>query len=341
MAPRTIVTMSPARTIVTLGFALALAAATTEEVTVDAASGAPQSSSTLRVGLEWFLNADHMPLVVAQKQGYFAEQGLAIELVEPADHWEAEAEILAGRLDVAVTETLHLAQDAARQKPILGFAKFLHTDGGVMTFDDAIQRPRDMCAKRIQYPGAPGPGGPAIVQTMVEADGGACYVSSYGKVNEGFDHVGALLAGKADLATLIFANFEIPAAKAAGVAAPRYFSLKEYGVPDFCVLTLFTTPAVFEARRAELRSLVLAMRKAVGFIHREPDRAAAMFLEASPDSPEETVRATLPMFPNDNSISAEYFDHLMSWLVATGQVDGDRANATPPSLYWTNAVALP
>ena len=37
--------------------------------------------------------------------------------MEPADHLEAEEEIIAGRLDVAVTETLHLAQDAARGGP--------------------------------------------------------------------------------------------------------------------------------------------------------------------------------------------------------------------------------
>ena len=69
--------------------------------------------------LEWFLNPDHLPLVVALREGYFAEAGLDVQLLEPADHWEAEEEILAGRLDVAVTETLHLAQDAAVRLYIL------------------------------------------------------------------------------------------------------------------------------------------------------------------------------------------------------------------------------
>ena len=63
----------------------------------------------IKIGLEWFLNPDHLPLVVALKEGYFADAGLDVSLVEPADHWEAEEEIIAGRLDVAVTETLHLA----------------------------------------------------------------------------------------------------------------------------------------------------------------------------------------------------------------------------------------
>ena len=72
------------------------------------------ATTTIKLGLEWFLNPDHLPLVVALREGYFADAGLDVQLIAPADHWEAEEEILAGRLDVAVTETLHLAQDAAR-----------------------------------------------------------------------------------------------------------------------------------------------------------------------------------------------------------------------------------
>ena len=68
-----------------------------------------QAQTPIKIGLEWFLNPDHLPLVVALKEGYFADAGLDVTLVEPADHWEAEEEIIAGRLDVAVTETLHLA----------------------------------------------------------------------------------------------------------------------------------------------------------------------------------------------------------------------------------------
>ena len=110
---------------------------------------------TIRLGLEWFTNPDHLPLIVAQKHGIFTSFGLDVQLIEPSDHWEAEEEILAGRLDVAVTEPLHLAQDAAKGKPVLGFSRFLHTDGGVL-YDAGkgdITRPADMCGKTISYPG--------------------------------------------------------------------------------------------------------------------------------------------------------------------------------------------
>ena len=85
------------------------------------------SATKIRLSLEWFVNPDHLPLIVALRDGLFADAGLDVELVEPSDHWEAEREILEGQLDVSVTETLHLAQDAAAGKSVLGFARFLHT----------------------------------------------------------------------------------------------------------------------------------------------------------------------------------------------------------------------
>eukprot|EP00960_Hanusia_phi_P032697 750006-Hanusia_phi.AAC.3 len=305
----------------------------------------------IRLGLEWFLNPDHLPLIVAQRHGLFRDFGLDVELVEPADHWEAEEEILAGKLDVAVTEPLHLAQDAAKNKPVLGFSRFLHTDGGVLydAANGSIRRPADMCGKTISYPGSPGPGGPAIVNTMVRADGKTdCELEFYGRYNGGFFHTDALLSGKADVATLVFWNFEIPEAKAKGMKHASFFSLKEWGVPDFCQLVLMTTPTRFQELKEKLRRLVLAMRKATGIIHQQPDLARQYYhahvKSASADATQQAVteatfNATLPAFPNDNSMSADYYERLMAWLVDTQQVEAEAGSKVPVSQYWTNEVS--
>jgi len=300
----------------------------------------------IRLGLEWFVNPDHLPLIVAQKHGFFAEAGLEVELIEPVDHWEAEEEILAGRLDVAVTEPLHLAQDAAAGKPVLGFSRFFHTDGGVMYNRDAgIERPRDMCGKTISYPGSPGPGGPAIVQTMVEADGMTdCDITSYGKYNGGFFHTDAIESKQADVATLIFWNFEIPEANMRGLNV-SFFSLKEFGVPDFCQLVLMSTPERYHSLKSPLRQLVLAIRRATGVIHQYPDLARTYYTEYVSETSESNITqailsATLPAFPNDNSMASDYYERLMAWLVKTGQVDGHAASEIPTSRYWTNEITF-
>lgn len=304
----------------------------------------------IRLGLEWFVNPDHLPLIVAQQHGIFREFGLDVELIEPADHWEAEEEILQGRLDVAVTEPLHLAQDAAKGRPVLGFSRWLHTDGGVL-YDAAsdIRRPSDMCGKTISYPGSPGPGGPAIVDTMVRADGKLdCDPESYGRHNGGFFHTDAIQSGKADVATLVFWNFEIPEARAKGMERPAFFSLRDYGVPDFCQLVLMTTPARFEEMKPAFRKLVLAMRRATGIIDQRQDMARDYYYQyVDRESADETaqaimdatVTATLSAFANDNTMSREYYERLTTWLIETNQVDDVAASKVPVSTYWTNEIA--
>ena len=251
---------------------------------------------------------------------------------------------------MAVTEPLHLSQDAARGKPVLGFARFLHTDGGVL-YDAGqgdIRRPADMCGKTISYPGSPGPGGPAIVNTMVKADGKSdCDVGSYGKHNGGFFHTNALRDGDADVATLIFWNFELPEARARGMKEAAFFSLKEWGVPDFCQLVLMTTPERFVEMKGAFRNLVLGLRRATGVIHQQPELARSYYYdhvkkdeqdEETQSIIEATFVATLPAFPNDQSMSEQYYDNLMAWLVETGQVGADIE--VKPDVYWTNEVAL-
>ena len=87
---------------------------------------------------------------------------------------------------------------------MVGFARYLHTNGGVMyNKDKGIKTPKDLVGKRLQYPGAPGLGGIAIAKTMIEADGNIQrrrYNTSYNS----FYHTDALLNDKADAATLIF-----------------------------------------------------------------------------------------------------------------------------------------
>ena len=39
----------------------------------------------LTVILDWFINPNHGPLVIAQERGYFADQDLEVEIIAPAD----------------------------------------------------------------------------------------------------------------------------------------------------------------------------------------------------------------------------------------------------------------
>jgi ABC-type nitrate/sulfonate/bicarbonate transport system substrate-binding protein len=333
-------------------------------------SGSDVSPTPFKLSLEWFWNPDHLPFLVAQEKGFFMQNNLDVTIIEPDDHFEpvkhlsVNGAVAPEDLDAAVTETIHLAQDRHKlgAGKLLGFSRFLHTLGGVMYAEAkqsgsfkprlTIQRPRDMCQPgkqlRIQYPGAPGIGGVAIVKSMVEFDGGSCNETEIIPVNEGFFHTKALMEDKADVATLIFANFELPEARSKGLDV-SFFDLKRYGVPDICQLVLMANPQAIIKSPSKFRSMNRALREATDWIKLNPEPAKEVWYAKFPvkDSAEKSMMEdilgrTLYMFPHQQDLSAEYWAGLEAWLSATEQIprpSSDHSILSRPD-YWTNDLAF-
>ncbi|WP_422102092.1 ABC transporter substrate-binding protein [Vreelandella sp.] len=87
----------------------------------------PPPLKQLTLMLDWYLSPQHAALVVAKERGLFAEQGLEIELLTPADPSIAIKLLAAGEVDLALTRQplLHLhAHDGA---PIARIATLIET----------------------------------------------------------------------------------------------------------------------------------------------------------------------------------------------------------------------
>lgn len=294
---------------------------------------------TLRLGLEWFLNPDHLPFLIGQEKGWFGARNLRVELVEPAEHLDAFEAIQSGELDLAITEPIHLAEDVAKGHDVVGFARILHTNGGVMTLQTSgIERPRDMAGKRVHYPGAPGPGGIAIVSTMIEADGGK--PGELVPVNNGFHHTDALIEGKADVATLAFYNFELVEAEHRGYPA-RLFALKDWGIPDYCQLVLVTTSDRLKEKEHALRQLLTVVIRGMDFIHQHPDEAREIYFRRTNTEPDDALmsaifRATVPCFTFDLTMSEAYWTHLSSWAQSRGLI----TSPVTADACWRNHLSI-
>ena len=77
-----------------------------------------QAQDKLTVLLDWFVNPDHAPLVIAREQGFFAEHGLEVELIAPADPNDPPKLVAAGQADIAVSYQPQLHLQVAEGLPL-------------------------------------------------------------------------------------------------------------------------------------------------------------------------------------------------------------------------------
>ena len=97
-------------------------------------SGSKQELSTLKIGL--MPDTDSVPFIIAQEKGYFAEEGLNVELHSFKSAMDRDSALQSGNLDGAVSDLLAVA-----------FAK----DGG---FDVKVTSMTDGSYKLVAAPGA-------------------------------------------------------------------------------------------------------------------------------------------------------------------------------------------
>ncbi len=61
------------------------------------------AATKMTVLLDWFVNPDHAPLFVALEKGYFADRGLDVEFIAPANPNDPPKLVAAGKADIAVS----------------------------------------------------------------------------------------------------------------------------------------------------------------------------------------------------------------------------------------------
>lgn len=177
---------------------------------------------------------------------------------------------------------------------------------------------------------------------MIEADGGKCDDSIFETVNNGFMHTDAIANNLADVATLVFANFEVIEAKHRGLDVD-FFALKDYGIPDFNQLILITSEECYGNRKEDIKLLVEILHRSVLFIEKHPKESKKIYVKCSGCSPDDKMTdacydATVSCFTSDFSMPAWYFESLNTWMfqknITTKSVD------VYTDICWTNELVL-
>ncbi|WP_170391355.1 ABC transporter substrate-binding protein [Ruegeria arenilitoris] len=275
----------------------------------------------MTVLLDWFVNPDHGPIIVAQENGYFAEQGLEVEIVPPADPSAPPRLVAAGQADLAVSYQPQLHLQIHEGLPLKRVGTLVATPLNCLLVleDGPIKSLADLKGKKIGFSVAGVE--EAILTAMLNAHGVS--LDDIEMINVNFSLSPSLMTGQVDAVIGAFRNFELNQMDIEGVPG-RCFYIEEEGVPPYDELIYVANPETMD--KDMIVRFLAATEKATQFIVNNPEKSWEIFAATSPELQDElNARAwvdTLPRFAlRPAGFDAGRYARFEAFLKDSGMID--------------------
>ncbi len=252
-----------------------------EAVAGDKTAASAAQKISLTVMLDWFINPDFAPLIIAREKGFFAKYGLDVEILEPADPNDPPKLAAAGKIDLAVTsqplQLLHIDNGL----PLVRIATIvpLPLNTVMVMADSGITRMKDLAGKKVGY--SIGGFESLLLDTMLKQDG--LSADDVETVNVNFSITPSLLTRKVDAVIGGYPPFELNQLELEGKKG-RVFHMEEYGVPVYDELILVTNREnVRNAERSRvLRRFVDALSEGTRYLVKHQKECWELFVKGKP-----------------------------------------------------------
>lgn len=261
----------------------------------------------LKIAFEWFLNPDHLPFVVGIHKGFFENYGLDLELIVPDEHYDGLDELVAGNIEFATNEPLHLIEQF--NDKFLSMGTYFETKGGVILKKETYDKVKNGETITITTPVSndiTNTIGYEIIRRYFAKDGIEVSKESVHFEPNGFEHIKYMKEG-ADGGWLYFYNFE-------GIEAQHekmdllYLDAQSSGFANFSALDLFVNKDFYHANEEVCKNFDKAVKESIKFMEESPNEAMEIYYKHTSEekSPlmDDILKATLECF--DEHYSSEY-----------------------------------
>ena len=256
---------------------------------------ASQAAEKLTVLLEWFVNPDHAPMVVARELGLFEKNGLDVELLPPSDPSAVPRLVSAGQADIGIHYQPNLYLDHEAGLPLVQFGTLVETPLNTVTVlaDGPIASLKDLKGKAIGF--SVSGFEDALLGRMLASAG--LSLDDVTLVNVNFALSASLIGGKVDATIGGFRNFELTQMRIEGHEGKSFFP-EEHGVPLYDELIFVTRKDLADDPR--LPRFLDAVEQGATYLVNHPKEAWALFIKAYPNLDDalnkQAFTDTLPRF---------------------------------------------
>lgn len=112
-------------------------------------SGHAAANEKLTLVLDWYINPDHAPIMVAEQIGAFKEQGLDVKIIPPSDPALPPRLVAARQADLAITYQPQVHFFADEGLPLVRVGTLINSPlNTIIALNKDIKTPADLKGKR-------------------------------------------------------------------------------------------------------------------------------------------------------------------------------------------------
>ncbi len=280
----------------------------------------PARGENLTLVLDWFPNVDHLPLYVAQEKGFFAEEGLKINITSPSESADALKLVAAGRVELGISYEPQALVAASEGVPVLVIGRLIgHPLSTVLYIKDrGIEKPQDLNGKLMGYTVA------GMEDVLARAFCEQNEIKDYTLIHIEFAIIPSLVSKRVDSVMGGFRNYEVVELELEGYA-PGYFALEEYGFPDYDELVVIANPKFAKENKKTISSFRRALSKAIEISKDTPEEALDHYFKAVPESDKKLEKRafekTLPFYAENQNLEAERWQAFADFALQVGLIE--------------------
>jgi len=262
------------------------------------------------LSLDWVPNTNHTGFYVALEKGWYAEEGIDLEIQVPSDPSAALKQVAAGNTEFGVSFQEELTIARSNGIPVVSIAAIIQHNSSAFAAlaGSGISTPADFENRTYASYGLPIE--EPILTALTECYGADASTVEF--VNVGFDAFPALLAGRVDLAW-IFLGWDGIQAQLKGVDLT---TIPLYGdcLPDYYTPIIVAGETTLDTKPELVRRFLRATVRGYEYAIEHPEESAEILLRHSPESDPELVRASQAW------LSPRYRDDAPRWGYQDPQV---------------------
>lgn len=281
----------------------------------------PLAADKMTLILDWFINPDHGPIIIAEENGYFAEQGLEVEIVAPANPSDPPKLVAAGQAELAISYQPQLHLQVHEGLPLIRVGTLIATPLNCLLVlaDGPIQSIADLKGKKVGFSVA---GVEEALLTAILRPHGLD-LDDIELVNVNWSLSPSLMSKQVDAVIGAFRNFELNQMDIENVPG-RCFYLEEEGLPAYDELIYVANPKMKDDDR--IRRFLAATEKATQYIVNHPQKSWEIFSGTAKELQDElnkrAWRDTLPRFAlRPAAVDAGRYQRMEAFLYEAGLID--------------------